>query len=234
MPEVRSAYCGIDNGVLIAKIAPLYLEGARRVVDVTFGRGGFWTHYRPENLICHDLYTIMEVTNGSGELSGVDWRKLPEADGSVDRVVFDPPYVSPGGRSTSGPKFDQMRDTYGMHSTEKDPAAQWAKILLGCEEAWRVLEPDGLLLFKVMDYVSSGRMQWATRWAWRDIERIGRTVNRKGVEVGGFRMVDEIVLVQTGHTGMQPSGRRQVHARAAHSSLLLFRKPKGSRNHLTA
>lgn len=231
---VRSAYCGVDNGVLIAKIAPLYLVGARCVVDVTFGNGGFWTHYRPENLICHDLVTVMEFSNGSGVLSGVDWRKLPEADGSVDRFVFDPPYVAPGGRATSGPKFDQMRDAYGMHSTEKDPAAQWAKILLGCEEAWRVLEPGGLLLFKVMDYVSSGRMQWATRWAWKDIETIGRRETKSGRHLAGFRMVDEIVLVQTGHTGMQPKGRRQVHARASHSSLLVFRKPKTRAKRLTA
>jgi hypothetical protein len=220
---VKSAYCGIDNGVLIAKIAPLYLAGAHTVLDVTFGAGGFWTHYRPDNLICHDLFTIQE-----GEFRvGVDWRKLPEADESVDRFVFDPPYVAPGGRSTSGPKFAGMRDAYGMHSTEKDPRAQWAKILLGCEEAWRVLEPGGLLLFKAMDYVSSGRMQWATRWAWRDIEAIGKEWNAKrGAHVGGFRLVDEIVLVQPGATGMQPKGRRQVHARAAHSVLMIFRKPR--------
>lgn len=201
---VKSAYCGVDNGVLIAKIAPLYLVGARQVVDITFGQGSFWTHYRPTDLICHDLFT----------LDGVDWRALPELDDSVDRVVFDPPYVAPGGRSTSGPKFDQMRDAYGMHSTEKDPAAQWAKILLGCREACRILEPGGLLLLKTMDYVSSGRMQWATRWAWRDVPACGFA-----------EMLDEIVLVQSGATGMQPKGRRQVHARAAHSSMLIFRKP---------
>lgn len=220
---VKSAYCGIDNGVLIAKIAPLYLAGAHTVVDVTFGKGGFWTHYRPDNLICHDLYT----------LDGVDWRKLPELDESVDRAAFDPPYVAPGGRSTSGPKFAGMRDAYGMHTTEKDPRAQWAKIVLGVVEAYRILEPGGLLLFKTMDYVSSGRMQWASRWAWRDIEQVGVWDERRGKLVRCFRMIDEIVLVQTGPTGMQPKRSRQVHARAAHSSLLIFRKPGRPRKRLT-
>lgn len=217
---VRSAYCGVDNGVLIAKIAPLYLVGARCVVDVTFGGGGFWTYYRPANLICHDLF----------KLDGVDWRKLPEADGSVDRVVFDPEYVVTGGRETPGPKMREMIDRYGMHGAEKSPALQWAKILDGCREAWRVLEPGGLLLLKGMDYVSSGKMQWITRWAATDLSTIGADAKGRG----GFEFFDEILLVQTGHTGMQPKGRRQVHARAAHSSLMVFRKPRTRRRRLTA
>jgi hypothetical protein len=79
-----------DNGPLIAAAATLWIKPDDLVIDATYGRGKFWTCYRPERLVMHDI-----------ALDGVDFRHLPEADRSVDAVVFDPPYVAPGGRDTS-------------------------------------------------------------------------------------------------------------------------------------
>lgn len=208
---VLSAVVARNNGILIALIAPLWLEGARAVVDVTYGRGGFWTHYRPENLTCHDLFL--------GD--GVDFRDLPHLDGTFDRVVMDPPYVAPGGRKTTGPKMADMNTRYGMLTTQATPRAQWDYIRDGCQEAFRVLEPGGLLLLKAMDYVWSGKVQWVTRWAKDDLEADGFTVEDEVIHVGG--------------TGPQPtknrdgSPRRQVHVRRNHSVLIVARKPRGRR-----
>jgi hypothetical protein len=55
-----------SNAHLIATIAPLYIMPTDVVPDPTYGEGKWWTDYRPEHLICHDL-----------ALDGVDFRHLP-------------------------------------------------------------------------------------------------------------------------------------------------------------
>jgi hypothetical protein len=80
---VQSVVKARTNGPLIAAVAVLWIRDGDRVLDVTYGRGNFWTKFRPEHLTTHDL-----------TLDGVDFRHLPEDDNSVDVVVFDPPYIA--------------------------------------------------------------------------------------------------------------------------------------------
>lgn len=81
-PIIPSVIAAPTNGELIRRIAPQYLYGADGVLDVTYGLGGWWTRYRPDDLVAHDLKT-----------DGVDFRALPEARRSIDVVCFDPPYT---------------------------------------------------------------------------------------------------------------------------------------------
>ncbi len=121
MTPIESVYRG-TNANLLAYIAPLYLPEHVVVMDVTYGKGGWWHTVNPSRFtrfVAHDLYT----------LDGVDFRSLPEDDGSVDVVAFDPPYVAPGGRDTS--TIPQMTAAYGMHSTPKTPAENAAVIATG-------------------------------------------------------------------------------------------------------
>jgi hypothetical protein len=98
------------NADLIADCARLgYLDG--HVLDPTYGKGNWWTKWRPEKFTTHDL----DPTKGDG----VDFRALPEPDGTFDSVAFDPGYVSPGGRETSTIK--EMHAAYGMADTPRNP-----------------------------------------------------------------------------------------------------------------
>lgn len=70
------------NADLIRDCAGLgYLRDDWRTLDPTWGRGRWWTKWRPSDLIAHDL-----------RLDGVDFRHLPHRDGEFDCVAFDPPY----------------------------------------------------------------------------------------------------------------------------------------------
>lgn len=94
----------------------LYLD--RRTVDVTIG--GQRTVVQPD---------VMG-----------DFRCLPFADASFDRVVFDPPHafdLSP--TSSLGAKYGQLFDTW-----EDD-------LRSGFAECFRVLQPHGTLVFKWAD-----------------------------------------------------------------------------------
>jgi hypothetical protein len=206
LPEtVQSVVKCMTNGPLIAAAATLWIEDTDLVVDMTYGRGLFWTKYRPAQLVGHDLIT-----------DGVDFRHLPEADGTVDVAVFDPPYVSMGGRDTS--TAHDLTGRYGLLAAPSSPAELAVLIADGIREANRVLKPRGRLMVKCMDYVSSG----------------GLFLGRHNVVCNaldlGMRQVDEFVH----HSGVGPqptenldgTPRKQYHARRAHSFLCVFQKPR--------
>lgn len=164
-----------SNGVLIATVARLgYLgDGAATVLDVTYGRGSFWTRYRPAGLIAHDRYT----------LDGIDFTALPEADSSVPVVVFDPPYISTGSRETSS--VDDLYDRFGLGDLSGWRAIR-ALIDAGLAECTRVLARRGYLLVKCMDYTESGRKVWNTFHVHAEAERLGlRVVDRFHHLTGG-------------------------------------------------
>lgn len=204
MSDVVSVVKAQKNGPLIAEAARLWIEPGTTVLDVTYGRGNFWTDFRPGihqpgELIAHDLIT----------LDGVDFRKLPEDDDSIDVVVFDPPYVAPGGRKTSG--IQEMHDRFGMAGTPKNPDLLFDYIAKGHAECARVVKPKGIVLVKCMDYVWGGKL------------RLGRHHAVTSMMENGLIQVDEFVHVSG--TGPQPKGRVQRHSRRAHSFLCVFQKP---------
>jgi hypothetical protein len=168
------------------------------VVDVTYGRGAWWRKYRPPRLIAHDL-----------ALDGVDFRQLPEADGSITVVCYDPPYTPTGNRATSS--IDEHYDRYGLGETH-GWAELWTLCEAGLKECARVLAPGGHLLVKSADGVESGRRRF-----------LHHRLFAVALEVG-LEPVDELILVRR-RPGPQPPGRGQEHAHQAHSYLQVFTQP---------
>lgn len=193
---VKSRY----NGPLIRAAAELWIEPTDLVVDVTYGKGNFWTEFQPARFVKHDLHT----------LDGVDFRALPEADDSCDVIVFDPPYIPQGGRETSG--MPDFLARYGLMTVPSTNAALRVLIGAGIVEAARVLRPGGRLMVKCMDYINGSAYQAMRHF-----------VVATALE-DGLVQVDEFVH----HSGLgaQPAGRRQLHSRRAHSYLCVFQKPK--------
>lgn len=194
-----------DNSELIVQAFRLWLRDphAAVVLDATYGKGNFYLQYRPPNLIAHDI-----------TIDGVDFRDLPEEDASIDMVIFDPPYMAPGGRATS--TIDDMNLRYGMHHTPCSPAENADVNGKGIREAARVLKARGILFVKTMDYISSGKFF------------PGHAITYNQALAFGFTQVDE--FIHHSGTGPQPttnldgSPRRQVHSRRAHSFLMIFEK----------
>jgi hypothetical protein len=190
------------NGPLIANAARLWIGAEDLVMDVTYGRGMFWTDYQPARMVKHDL-----------ALDGVDFRSLPEADESVDVVVFDPPYIVQGGRETStlARKGSDFLERYGLYDGPRTTAELRDLHAAGIAECTRVLAPKGRLFVKCMDFVESGRLY------------LGRHFTVTTALELGLEQVDEFVH-DKGHAGPQPPGRRQLHSRRVHTFLCVFRK----------
>ena len=190
---VLAAHKWPTNGHLIADVAQLYdLSG--HVVDVTFGRGTFWTIHQPRLLITSDLdpETLADYH--------YDFRSLPWADGSCPVVVFDPPYKLNGTPALSD--FDKR---YGIDQ----PASWQERIQLihdGVVECARVA--SDLLLVKCQDQVVSGKVRWQTLMVTGELWARGWELIDRFDMLGGYRP--------------QPRDRRQVHAHGRPSTLLVF------------
>jgi len=110
-----------DNAALIADCHRLgYLKDADRVIDLTYGRGLWWSDWRPRRLVSNDLDPRF-----SCELC-VDFRDTGQDADSYDAGVFDPPYVSQGGRSTS--TVPDFYHRYGLADAASTPAGLQAVI----------------------------------------------------------------------------------------------------------
>jgi hypothetical protein len=197
---VHAATAWNSNADLIADCARLgYLNASWLTLDPTYGRGNWWSLWRPAQLTCHDIAQ-----------DGVDFRRLPHGDDSFEAIAFDPPYVCPGGRATS--TTQEMHSRYGMNGTSfRTPAELQAIINDGLTEMRRVVTPKGIVLVKCMDYVTSGKLFAGTHYT---------LTHALGL---GFDLVDR--LEHIGSAGPQ-SQKRQVHARRNLSTLFVLRAPR--------
>lgn len=222
--EVLACQPWNSNAELIRDCATLgYLKQEWVTLDPTYGGGIWWKLWQPTTLVAHrrflpdppDAPMIPVVTDPSW-----DFRCTGYEAGTFDAIAFDPPYVSKGGRATSGIK--QMDKRFGQDDAPATPELLQNLINLGLIEMHRVLkkarsksgEPQpGMLLVKCQDYISSGKLWpgtlYTTNFA-RDL---------------GFQLIDRLEHYGTSPRP-QPGGRRQVHARRNLSTLLVFKKQR--------
>lgn len=203
---ILAAFEWPENGHLIAACARLgYLRKEWRTLDPTYGRGTWWKFWRPDDL----------VTFNRGE-DGSDFRNLPLSSGNFEAIAFDPPYVSKGGRSTSGIK--EMDERYGQDDAPPTPALLQDLINLGLYEMNRLLAHRGVLLVKCQNYVSSGKL-------WMGVHRTTQAGLDLGLEVVDFLQHVGRVRPQPKRTRADGQPVRQQHARQNYSTLIVFRKP---------
>lgn len=202
---VFSAHVG-TNGDVFPDILRLYVPPGSIVADVTFGKGAFWKRVDPRayDLRATDLKT------------GVDCRKLPYEDASLDAVVFDPPYMhTPGGTAHNG---HQNFEGYYANNGAAHPQKKYHEAVLdlyftAASEARRVLKPEGVYILKCQDEVCANRQRLT------HVEIINELTST------GFDVEDLFVVVRLNRPGLSRV-LRQVHARKNHSYFLVFRKVK--------
>jgi hypothetical protein len=200
------------NADLIAAAASLHfdhIDADGIAIDLTYGHGNWWTKWRPLCMWTNDINPDRRCD------SRHDYRKpLPFPTDHFDLVAFDPPYQSQGGRTTS--TVPGMNSAYGRNLSAKTPAENQQWINLGITEAVRLCRPKGVVLVKVMDYITSGKL-------WLGTHRTLTHVESLPVEV-------EALYTHVGQPGPQPTAnpdgtpRRQVHPRNNASTLLVLRK----------
>lgn len=206
---VQSAFVA-GNAEVFPQILDLHVPKGSVVADVTFGGGVFWKN------VPKDKYQL-RATDIS---MGVDCRRLPYEDCSIDCVVLDPPYMEGLLRDNVDHKagqgsYNAFRDTYS-NGDEQNGGPKWHEAVKDLyfragREAYRVLKKKGVLIVKCQDEVSANK-QWLTH-----VEIINE------YERMGFYTKDLFVLVRVNNASVSRI-KKQVHARKNHSYFLVFVK----------
>lgn len=195
------------NDTVFPEILRLYVQPGSTVADVTYGQGVFWRRVLPGSyqVLATDLAT------------GTDCRELPYADGSIDCVVLDPPYMhTPGGSAHVG--HQHYEQYYKNNASGRSTAAKYHEAVLelyidAAKEASRVLGENGVLIVKCQDEVCANQQRLT------HVELINAYAEL------GFVCEDLFVVVRRNKPGVSRV-IAQVHARKNHSYFLVLWKPK--------
>jgi hypothetical protein len=198
-----------NNDTVFANILALYVPKTSRVADVTYGKGVFWKGVSLEGyeLLHTDLATR------------TDCRDLPYKDGSIDCVVFDPPYMHTAKTAHVG--HQRFEENYRNNSSQNGSAKKYHEAVLdlyfqAAEEARRVLRNEGIYIVKCADEVCSNEQRLT------HVEIINELAKK------GFIAEDLFVLMRRNKPGVSRVVK-QVHARKNHSYFLVFRKSEAKR-----
>jgi DNA methylase len=203
---IFSAAQGTNDAVFPGVLA-LYVRPGSVVADITYGKGVFWKSVPQDRyrLLATDLKT------------GVDCRALPYEHGSLDCIVFDPPYMhTPGGTAHVG--HQNYENYYANNIASNSSGKKYHEAVLDlyfktAHEAKRVLKPEGIFIVKCGDEVCANQQRLT------HVELINEFASY------GFVVEDLFVLLRNNRPGVSRV-LKQVHARKNHSYFMVFRKSK--------
>lgn len=209
---VFSSYTG-DNAPIFRQILQLHVPQGSRVADVTWGKGAFWRE------VPNGHYEVM----GTDIQTGVDCRDLPYADGELDCVVLDPPYMEGlfrrsqrhmAGSGTHSAFRNHYSDGQATEQADGGPKYHDAVVdlyLKAGKEAFRVLRNYGIFIVKCQDEVSANR------------QRLTHVELINAFDDMGYYCKDLFVVTRPNRPGVTRL-LVQEHARKNHSYFLVFIK----------
>lgn len=197
---------GFDQGEIIRNILKLHVPEGKIDCDPTFSTGTF---YRGTGVDRPGLrFDISPQVDGVVQ---ADARSLPLQDASLSCLILDPPFLATKGRSLTEGEGNRINRRFTVFPDEKSLYQLYTDII---REAYRVLKPDGILIFKCQDKVSSGK-QYLTHVF----------VVNTAVETG-FYPKDLFVLLAKNRLVADWQARNQKHARKYHCYFIVFQKCK--------
>lgn len=180
---------------ILKNIAALYTDGTFEL-DATYSTGKFYQHGVPAPSYKFDIAPQHD------DVLQADCRDLPLQAGSIASAVLDLPFIHAAGKaSVVGNRFADARSQHSLR----------ALYLGALVEAYRVLRPKGVLVFKCQDIVESGRQIMNHCYVWQMATGLGFTELDLFVLAAGARLV--------GH-----NHHVQQHARKFHSYFWVFQK----------
>lgn len=114
----------------------------KKILDACCGSRMFWFNKKHPNAVYQDIRSESHVLCDGRKLEispdvVSDFRSMPYPDGSFKLVVFDPPHLQRAGdKSWLALKYGKLTSNF------KDDLKK------GFSECFRVLEPNGILIFK--------------------------------------------------------------------------------------
>jgi hypothetical protein len=198
-----------DNAEVFPHVLDLHVAPGSTVADLTYGQGVFWRNV-PET-----AYQLLKSDLKIGQC----WTDLPYENGSVDAVVFDPPYMeglyrkSTEALAGSG-THSAFQKAYSNSSIQKPGGRKYHDAVLEAylsvvPEVKRILRSGGTFIVKCQDEVSANRQKLT------HIELVW------ALEHHGFYCKDVFIVVRR-NAPVISRLLKQEHARKNHSYFLVF------------
>jgi len=180
---------------LLKAIMQLYCRQGFEL-DPCFNAGNFYLHGIPMPKYCFDIKPQNLFTQKG------DCKDLPFAAGAISSIIFDPPFLSGGG------KGGMMHDKYTTFASYQELSFFYRDSLI---EFYRILKQKGILVFKCMDFIN-GRVQ---NFSHCEIYNMAHPL--------GYYARDLFIL--TNKKRAKPHNMvEQIHSRKAHTYFWIFEK----------
>lgn len=189
---------------ILENILSLYVPDKRIECDPTFSKGVF---YKQSGIsapkYCYDIEP--QCSN----VIKADARDLPLSDDSISCMILDPPFLATKGKSLKSTDGNIINKRFGVYPDEKSLHKCYIDMLT---EAHRILNPNGILIFKCQDKVSSGKQYMSHVFVMNEAVK------------SGFYPEDLFILLAKNRIVANWQMKSQKHSRKFHSYFWVFRK----------
>ena len=193
-----------DQIEIIKNIIKLYIPSGQIDCDCTYSKGNFYNN----NEIIRPKYNY-DIIPQYDYVQKADSRNLPLEDNSINSIMFDPPFLATTGKSLKEDKNNNLiNKRFGVYNNEIELHQMYKDSL---KEFYRVLDKNGILIFKCQDKVSSGKQYLSHVF-----------IINEAVELG-FYPKDLFVLIAKTRL-IADWQKNQKHSRKFHSYFLVFEK----------
>lgn len=194
-----------DEQEILRNILLLHGNGHDIELDPTFSKGNFYKHGLKAPKYKFDIKPQIEGCLAANA------ENLPQIDdNSINVMIFDPPFLATKGKSLDiKNESNKITKRFGVYPTEKELHNFYIKALV---EFYRILKPNGILIFKCQDKVSSS------------IQYFSHTFIQNQAEQIGFYAKDLFILLAKNRIVADWQLKNQQHARKFHSYYWIFSK----------
>ena len=177
-------------------------------LDPTYSKGNFYkSGIVKQPTYKFDLYPKFK------DIEKSDSRSLPFEDSFLKTIIFDPPFVISGKTYPKSQKDNcRMAKRYSCYFSFDELKDHYYKSL---QEFYRILKPNGIVIFKLQNTISSGKQHFSHYYTMKS-----------AIEIG-FYPIDEFVLpMKSKVTSFGGRWSVQRHAMKYHSFFLIFKKTR--------
>jgi hypothetical protein len=175
-------------------------------VDTTYSIGNFYKNGRiPQPKYKFDKFPQREDIQQLEE-------RLPFEDNTINSIMFDPPFVITGNKNVHN--YDKGSTIIAKRfESFKNPKELFEVYSQALTEYYRVLDTNGVLIFKCQDTVSGGKNYFTHCW-----------VMNKAYELGFYPK--DLFILNAKNRIISSKHKNQQHSRKYHSYFWVFTKQK--------